>query len=152
MKALLIQSLILLLATVAHAYTPELEAETHDITLDITPIAITAKQRNMRYLEKDQKVHIKKMAVHFCNNEKYARVAETPNGEPMYRIAAKPATELPTDRPLMAWTANGVTSVDSDYATRWTTTNKDERNQSSKIIGSGPAVVFTRLRCSDKYQ
>ncbi|MEQ1878769.1 MAG: hypothetical protein ABL958_19165, partial [Bdellovibrionia bacterium] len=84
MKALLIQSLILLFATVAHAYAPK--GESHDVTLDYTPVAMTAKVRNMVYKNAALRAdRIDKMAKAYCRDQNFANVAEDAAGRPIYR-------------------------------------------------------------------
>ncbi|HEX4924060.1 MAG TPA: hypothetical protein VFV50_08240 [Bdellovibrionales bacterium] len=160
MKALLIQSLILLMTVVAHGYQPEDFEDSHDITLDGSAlIAITAKQRNMR-VEKDEPGRhldreeaerdiIERRAHRFCLKHKYARVAEDAAGNLIYQVGKIQPHEFKAGMKVVAWTADGVLPVTPEQVTKWKTRNNDGETEFEAF---GPALVFKRLRCADRIQ
>jgi hypothetical protein len=161
MKTLLIQSLILLMATLAQANVPkqtideligsnEVLADSHDITLDgRILVAVTAKQRNMFYTEEKQHELVRKQAFRFCSEHKYARVAVDAAGEPIVRVGKLAPSEFKPGQLVAAWTADGLQDFPVSQVTKWQTRNNNGQTQ---FEGFGPALVFERLRCADKIQ
>lgn len=159
MKALLIQSLMLFMATVSTAATPDIYSEdvaggiyadSHEIAQEITGVALTATQRNM--IHKDSPLYarmINHAAKEFCGSQKFADVAVTSDGRRMFRVAPVARQAIPLDRPLLAVNADGVRDIALDRATGWKTVNNYE-NKTYEHMSFGPAVVFTHLRCTNR--